>query len=665
MLAKRCVAAILSTVLAGLSAGPEACEALALSAPGRSGAATRVSVPHVPAAALAASVSGATPRASLGAVLGLGLTAPALGVRDAEIHAAPASHAAAALGAPQTLPSFIGAIAGPAASRPAALAAPAGEAGRAAPEPQPAAAPASEARTRRVLGLARRMGAALEAGAQDAALAPAAGAEGALAGRTSLPRESSASQAPRSLEPAKPDAGTQAGGAAPAAPPAAASADAEKPPSLLSRVVLLFLSNFLTVQVVLEATAVLVSQMTKPLKQGFIGLALLVAASQVAYVLGSTFGGRWVDRIGVRTSYRGVLILRTLIWTAFWHFFDPVTKSIALLPMILLFSADYFLHAISRLAEGKLKVKWFKSSPAKSNRFGVIRDFLDYGISFAMTAVTGLAIAAYGFEVIVIGAPIAFAVAALVSFLNREMPQSSPKKTKPMKLLDGFTVVLDRRHGILQPLLGWALINGFVFMFYFIISTSFGKFLVGEKEAAAAISGALVSSYGFGAMLAGVLNYFWITKKIEKAAAHPDEATQEANQSRLTVKAAAIALVAAALGMPLAWYFLKTGLLATVWGLPIYPIALALIPLALTSQIAYTLLETVWNDRIPKDQVDAMGGSIVGAARALSYGLIVALALLWGVVFQVLQAQAFTAVAAYCTLAAAAYLWLSRSLSKS
>jgi hypothetical protein len=426
-----------------------------------------------------------------------------------------------------------------------------------------------------------------------------------------------------------------------------------KSPKIFSKTVMSFLLNFFIVQVALESTALGMSQMTKPLKNGFLSLGLLMAFSQLAALAGSLLVGQTVDKRGVRTSYRTVLFTRFLIWSNVARIYAEADGHPSIPAMIALFSMDYFFHAISRTAEGKLQMAWFKGDTDKSARFATIRDFLDYGISFMMTAVTGVAIATCGMQVMIYSVPAVFLVAWILSMtVGSGMPQASPKKTKKIALLEGVKFNLSTR-AILIPLLGAGAMNAFVYMIYLFLGTTFGQAISGAKDAAAAISGSVTSFYGLGAMAAGLV--MWkVTNAMEKSGRARELATRYAS----------LALKWAAGGMLAGWFFMNTTKLGTVAGLPIYVLMPAIAVMGLTSQAAFTLLDTIWKDRIPEDKAAEMGGSISGAGRAIYSAMVIVSALLWAFVFQNFAAAAFALVGLYCTLAGVYYLRLSRDIRK-
>ena len=72
-------------------------------------------------------------------------------------------------------------------------------------------------------------------------------------------------------------------------------------------------------------------------------------------------------------------------------------------------------------------------------------------------------------------------------------------------------------------------------------------------------------------------------------------------------------------------------------------------------------LDTLMKDRIPKGDQELAGG-ILGAIRTMTYLSFVVAFLLWGGVFAVAGAKAFTCFALFYTAAAGGYVWLARKL---
>jgi hypothetical protein len=445
----------------------------------------------------------------------------------------------------------------------------------------------------------------------------------------------------------------------PAAPAAAAPAPAESAapapeaaPSLFSKAVLGFLSTFVLVSTVVESTSLAVSQMTEPLSQGFMALAALTSISYGAYTLGSYLGGTWVKKLGIRLSYRSVLAIRAVIWTAMALLFNPATGTIALAALIPLFSLDYFFHSIGRVAEHSLQVAWFQNSEAASSRFGSFRDFIEYGSVFVGSAMA-LLVAKLGFAAVIYPAPIAFAVAALVA-LALKLPRAAPA-SKPGRWSDGFKTVF-RDSGIWKPLAGFALVNSFLYMMYYIIATAFGAYAAPDPQHAAAVAGSLTAVYGAGALIGSVV-MDRLAARIDKKASALPEAERKAGERSLYARSAARVMPWAAAALLGSWLFalpLQIGTL--IW--PIFPVSLALLAIGFTAQMASNHLDVIMKSNIPKDEKDMA----VGAIRTLTYATHVVGFIVWGGQFALFGAHAFFLFAAFYTGVAGLYLWLARWL---
>lgn len=440
--------------------------------------------------------------------------------------------------------------------------------------------------------------------------------------------------------------------AASEAAPAPAAAD--QAPKLFSKVVLGFLSTFVLVSTVVESTSLAVSQMTQPLSQGFMALAALTSVSYAAYTLGSFIGGRVIRKFGIKHSYRAVLGIRALIWTAMALLFNPATGTIALAALIPLFSLDYFFHSIGRVAEHSLQVAWFQNSEAASSRFGSFRDFIEYGSVFVGSAMA-LAVAKFGFAAVIYPAAPAFAIAALVA-LALSLPSAAPD-AKPGRWTDGFKTVF-KDSAIWKPLAGFALVNSFLYMMYYIIATAFGAYAAPDPQHAAAVAGSLTAVYGVGA-LAGSVVMDRMAARIDKKASALPEGERKAGESRLYKNSAAKVLPFAAAALLGSWLFVLPHSIGTlIW--PLFPVSLALLAIGFTAQMAGNHLDVIMKAAIPKGEKDMA----VGAIRTLTYATHVAGFILWGGLFALLGAHAFVAFAAFYTAVAAAYLWLARSLKK-
>lgn len=429
----------------------------------------------------------------------------------------------------------------------------------------------------------------------------------------------------------------------------------EPGPALYSKVVLGFLSTFLLVSTVVESTSLAVSQMTQPLSQGFLALAALTSVSYGAYTLGSYFGGSIIKRLGIRASYRIVLLARVAIWTTLALLFNPATGTIALAALIPLFSLDYFFHSIGRVAEHSLQVAWFKGSEASSSRFGSFRDFIEYGTVFIGSAMA-LAVAAFGFGAVIYPAPIAFGVAALLA-LALKLPKATADAHKPSRWNEGFKTVF-KDPGIYKPLFGFALVNSFLYMMYYIIATAFGAYSAPDPQHAAAVAGSLTAVYGAGALVGAVV-MDRLAARIEKKVSALPEADRKAGERSMYARSAARVLPWAAAALLGTWAFLSTATLGTfIW--PMFPISVALLAIGFTAQLASNHLDTIMKSNIPSDKKDVT----VGAIRSLIYVTHVAGFLLWGGLFALFGTTAFALFAAFYTVVAGIYLWLARSLTK-
>ena len=438
---------------------------------------------------------------------------------------------------------------------------------------------------------------------------------------------------------------------APAAEAPAAPSDAS--PALYSKVVLGFLSTFLLVSTVVESTSLAVSQMTQPLSQGFLALAALTSVSYAAYTIGSYLGGSIIKRLGIRLSYRLVLAARVAIWTALALLFNPATGTIALAALIPLFSLDYFFHSIGRVAEHSLQVAWFKNSEAASSRFGSFRDFIEYGTVFIGSAMA-LVVAAFGFGAVIYPAPVAFGVAALLA-LALKLPKARVDSRKPGRWNDGFKTVF-KDAGIYKPLFGFALVNSFLYMMYYIVATAFGAYSAPDPQHAAGVAGSLTAVYGAGALIGAVV-MDRLARGIEKKVAALPEAERKPAERSLYARSAARVLPWAAAALLGTWAFLSTATLGTlIW--PMFPISIALLAIGFTAQLASNHLDTIMKSNIPSDKKDVT----VGAVRSLIYLTHVIGFLLWGGLFALFGTHAFALFAAFYTAVAGIYVWLARSL---
>jgi biotin carboxylase len=437
-------------------------------------------------------------------------------------------------------------------------------------------------------------------------------------------------------------------------PAPAATPPVDASPALFSKLVLGFLSTFVLVSTVVESTSLAVSQMTQPLSQGFMALAALTSVSYGAYTLGSYFGGTIIRKFGIKNSYRVVLAVRALIWTAMALLFNPATGTIALAALIPLFSLDYFFHSIGRVAEHSLQVAWFQNSEVKSSRFGSFRDFIEYGSVFVGSGMA-LAVAKFGFGAVIYPAAPAFLIAAALA-LALKLP-SAAADHKVGKWSDGFKTVF-RDSKIWKPLAGFALVNSFLYMMYYITATAFGAYAAPDPQHAAAVAGSLTAVYGAGALVGSVVMDRMAAAIDKKAQALP-EAERKAGERELYVKSAAKVLPWAAAALLGSWLFTLPMQIGTLlW--PIFPVSIALLAIGFTAQMAANHLDVIMKANIPKGEKDMA----VGAIRTLTYATHVVGFIVWGGLFALFGPHAFFLFAAFYTAAAGAYLWLARSLKK-
>lgn len=444
------------------------------------------------------------------------------------------------------------------------------------------------------------------------------------------------------------------------APPAAPAADdsvIDEAPSLFSKRVLGFLSTFLLVSTVVESTSLAVSQMTQPLSQGFLALAALTSVSYGAYTLGSFLGGPILKRFGIKKTYRAVLVTRALIWTALALLFNPATGTIALIALIPLFSLDYFFHSIGRVAEHSLQVAWFQQDEVKSSRFGSFRDFIEYGTVFIGSAMA-LVVAAFGFGAVIYPAPVAFGLAAALA-LFLALPEAGPRMAG--KWIDGIKTgfrTVFKVPGILKPLIGFALVNSFLYMMYYIVATAFGAYATNSPEHAAGVAGSLTAVYGVGALIGAVV-MDRMAARLDKSVESLPEAERKDGKRRLYAASAARVMPWAAAALLGSWLLTSSLQIGTlIW--PMFPVSIALLAIGFTAQLASNHLDVIMKSNIPKENKDVT----VGAIRGLIYLTHVFGFLLWGGLFAWLGVGAFAAFAAFYTAVAAVYVWLGRSLKK-
>ncbi|MBI5202665.1 MAG: hypothetical protein HY925_13825 [Elusimicrobia bacterium] len=433
-----------------------------------------------------------------------------------------------------------------------------------------------------------------------------------------------------------------------------------QPAKLWTTLVMGFMSTFAVVSAVVESTSLAVSQMTQPLTQGFMALAILVSTSYIAYSAGSFLGGRWVDKFGIARAYRTVLATRAVIWTVIATLFNPLTGTVALPALVALFSLDYFVHSIGRVAEHKLQYELFKDQPTNSSRFGSLRDFIEYSAVF-FGSLMGLAVAKWGFAAVLYPAPIAFAIAAAIA-LTLGLPKASSKVSLKEDWAVGFKAVFANK-GILMPLSGYMLVNSFLYLLYYIIGTAFGAYVAGGDPAqAAAVSGAITGVYSIGALL-GAVAMERVSKRIDAATENLPESERTEAGRKLYSASASKSLIWAAAGLLGTWAFTSQAVIGHfVW--PFFWVSPALLIIGYTAQKALIHLDTLMKDRIPKGDAQ-LAGSILGAIRTMTYLSFVGVFLLWGGIFAAVGAKAFWWFGLFYTAVAGGYVWFAKKLNPS
>jgi hypothetical protein len=344
--------------------------------------------------------------------------------------------------------------------------------------------------------------------------------------------------------------------------------------------------------------------------------------------------------------------VRALTWTALAALFNPASGTIALGALIPLFSLDYFFHSIGRVAEHSLQVAWFQGSDAASSRFGSFRDFIEYGSVFVGSGMA-LLVAKFGFAAVVYPAAPAFALAALIAFALK-LP-SAAAGGKAGRWSDGFKTVFGNP-GIYKPLAGFALVNSFLYMMYYIVATAFGAYAAPDPQHAAAVAGSLTAVFGVGA-LAGSVVMDRIAARIERGARALPEGERKAGERALYARSAARVLPWAAAALLGSWLFVVPSQIGTlVW--PVFPVSAALLAIGFTAQMAGNHLDVIMKSNIPAGEKDMA----VGAIRTLTYATHVVGFLAWGGLFALFGSHAFYLFAAFYTAVGAAYLRLARAL---
>jgi MFS family permease len=211
---------------------------------------------------------------------------------------------------------------------------------------------------------------------------------------------------------------------------------------------------------------------------------------------------------------------------------------------------------------------------------------------------------------------------------------------------------------IYKPLLGFALVNSFLYMMYYIVATAFGAYAAPSPELAAGVAGSLTAVYGLGALI-GSLYMDRLARGLSKKVEALPLAEQKAGESRLYALSAARVLPWAAVSLLGSWLMVTNVQIGTLlW--PLFPVSVALLAIGFTAQLASNHLDTIMKAAIPKSEKDVT----VGAIRALIYFSHVLGFILWGGLFALFGTAAFAIFAAFYTGAAGVYLWLARGLKR-
>ncbi|HAM34707.1 MAG TPA: hypothetical protein DEB40_12655 [Elusimicrobia bacterium] len=393
---------------------------------------------------------------------------------------------------------------------------------------------------------------------------------------------------------------------------AASVSAAETEPSSAARVLKPYLGGLGAMQLGLEAMALVIPQLTKTLGESFLVMAGVASVGFGALMLGSLLGGPLVDRLGLRASYRGLLVLRTAAAAVFSLCF--LTGSMSLPALAVLFGLDYLFLGGCRIAEAVLPRTLYPRSPLGVKRFGTAQQALIESMGFLGPLAAGLVIAWQGFAAIAIAYPLLLGAGAVMLWTFLPLPGKSQAagKAQPRGLGMDWRSIQEawttlRAHPFIgRAALGFALVSILTYCLYFMIAPAFGLFAAGSAPAAATVNSQVTGLFAGGGM-AGTWLMLWLDARMKRRLETVPENQRPQAAERSLLRATARWTMAASIG-GLGGCALALG--AGGAALPMILLGTAIMGLTTCSALVH--LENVVKNNAPAE----VQGTLMGLVRA-------------------------------------------------
>lgn len=434
-------------------------------------------------------------------------------------------------------------------------------------------------------------------------------------------------------------------------------------PAAYERTSRAFFASLLLGQAGVEIMGLAVPQYAERLANDFQLSSYLYAAGFVALALGGLLAGPAADRFGTRKVYLTTLATRLAAGVALGMLFPQMTLPL----LIVLFSLDYLALGASRVAEGKIPNDIHDASQGKVREWGTIQELVTGTMGMIGLFAGERLLALSGYQAAFWSYPVFVGLSGVLLYFFLRLPEPPEAATTAVKSLRRRVTeawaALKTIPVVRLAALGYAIDAVLTAFVYFVIGPKLGLFAAAAL-AAETITFGVSLVFAAGAFL-GAIVLMIMGRRQEKALYAVSAAERPAVERRLYFRSAARWLLGAAASFLGLWVLP----FAQAWG-PWYSFA-ALFPFGFALAGVFVSLEAIMKNETPV----AVRGSVFGLVRAI--GLIVAAAsfLLMGAVFKAFSTSAATGVpvlsyggfallAAIFTVAAIAYLTLSRALRR-
>ncbi|HVE14485.1 MAG TPA: ATP-grasp domain-containing protein, partial [Elusimicrobiota bacterium] len=443
------------------------------------------------------------------------------------------------------------------------------------------------------------------------------------------------------------------------AEPSAEPAPPARAPDAKARAFRGFLASLISAQLWVEGSVLVAPQLAKALSDSFLAMSGISFLSFIGLVGGSLVGPAIVQRYGIRATYVGAMVGRTLAGAGLAYLFVTATLN---LPVLMgLFAAEYVLLGISRVAEATLPTALYGSAELPVNRFGIWKQAVIEGIGIGGPLLAGAMILTGGFAPLLVGLPILMAIGTVVALATIRVPgdsgavRSTAGDGSMRAAAKAIWSSTDLRWAVTALTVAATMISSL----YLMIVPAFGIFVGGTAEAATQLAAWLTGIFASGGFAATLVSG-WVNGRSERAAKALDRArAEEAGRQAFQRNTRAWAWIAVGA-------LLSVGAMTGVLGIaPIYALMFFL-GFAMTGILVP--LETVVRSRAPQGQKS----SVPGLATAIVQMVTTAAFLGQGVIFEFFShetpvgktptATAFGVIALAAAAGAAVLIRFARSL---